>query len=90
MYEIIFSKNALHDIESFVKSGNIAAVKKLHKLLDELKTSPLTGTGNPKPLGYDRVGQWSRRIVANTVLFTLSNIKHTVHILAVAGHYDDK
>jgi toxin YoeB len=62
MYEIIISKNALADIDLIIKSGNIAAVKKIHQLLGELKISPFTGTGKPKPLGHDRAGQWSTYI----------------------------
>ncbi|MDR1408359.1 MAG: Txe/YoeB family addiction module toxin [Tannerella sp.] len=91
MYEIIFSKNALQDIKAFVKSGNAVAVKKLRKLLDELKINPLTGTGNPKPLGYDRAGQWSRRITGkHRLVYSVEHETVTVHVLAVAGHYDDK
>jgi hypothetical protein len=40
MYEIILAKTALQDIEALVKSGNRAVIRKLYRLLEELKINP--------------------------------------------------
>lgn len=44
-YELEFTQEALDDIERHKKSGNKPLLKKLEKLLLELKQHPSTGTG---------------------------------------------
>lgn len=44
-YELEFTQDALDDIQRHKKSGNKPLLKKLEKLLGELKQHPTTGTG---------------------------------------------
>ncbi len=50
MYKLIIEKKAALEIESYAKTGNKATIKKIKNLLDELKTHPKTGTGQPEQL----------------------------------------
>ncbi|MEI7825869.1 MAG: Txe/YoeB family addiction module toxin [Chlorobiaceae bacterium] len=61
-YTLIYTDNALEDIDWLKKSGDKACLKKLAKLLEELIEHPFTGTGQPEQLKFDFSGCWSRRI----------------------------
>jgi toxin YoeB len=61
IYELDFTEETKHDI-AHLKRSEPQAYKKLSKLLMELQIHPTSGTGHPKPLSGDRMGQWSRRI----------------------------
>ncbi len=51
-YLLEFSKNALADIEKHKKTGDKTTLKKIEKLLNELREHPMTGTGRPELLKY--------------------------------------
>ena len=89
-YTLEFSDDALSDI-SALKKAEKPAYKKLVKLLEELRTHPYTGTGHPKPLGANRVGQWSRKITdKHRLVYLIEDEQIIVLILSAYGHYDDK
>jgi len=66
IYKIDFTDQAREDL-AWLKKNESAAFKKAEALLKELREHPKIGTGKPKPLGHNRVGQWSRRITKNIV-----------------------
>ncbi len=90
MYQLHFSDDAIIGLTR-LKKDEPSAFKKAQKLLEELMIHPTTGTGKPKPLGGDRVGQWSRRITDKhrLVYEVVENIVE-VYVLSAYGHYDDK
>jgi len=91
IYELQYTSDFESDKEKLRKSGDIKALQKLAKLLFELAEHPTTGTGKPKPLSGDRLGQWSRRITHKHRLIYLIEEKMVVVLLLSAyGHYDDK
>jgi toxin YoeB len=49
-FQVVYSPEAIKDIESLVKSGNKALVKKFRQLILELEEHPETGTGKPERL----------------------------------------
>lgn len=49
-YTLRFSKNALEDLDKHKKTGNQVTLKKIEKLLKELREHPYTGTGRPEKL----------------------------------------
>jgi toxin YoeB len=61
-FNIEYTSRAIADIFELKKSGNKNTIKKIEKLLEELKTNPTEGTGNPEPLKYELSGAWSRRL----------------------------
>ncbi|MDR1021822.1 MAG: type II toxin-antitoxin system YoeB family toxin [Prevotellaceae bacterium] len=57
----------------------------------ELKEHPKISTGHPKPLGDDKVGQWSRRITEkHRLIYEIQDEAFTVVVARVYGHYGDK
>ncbi len=90
MYTLNFSKEALLGLEK-LKKNEPTAFKKAGKLLEELLIHPTTGTGKPKPLTGDRVGQWSRRITdKHRLIYEIIDDIVEIYILSSYGHYDDK
>ena len=61
-YELVFTQEALDDIQKHKKSGNKPLLKKLEKLLEELRQHPSTGTGQVEMLKHYKEETWSRRI----------------------------
>ena len=60
-YELEFTQEALDDIQRHKKSGNKPLLKKLEKLLLELRQHPSTGTGQVEILKHYKEETWSRR-----------------------------
>lgn len=90
MYKIDYTPNSIKDVAKLKKSEP-RAYKKLSKLVDELKKHPKFGTGHPKPLGENRVNQWSRKITAkHRLVYTVEDETVTVLVLSAYGHYEDK
>ena len=90
-YTLRFSKSALEDIESHKKSGDKGAVKKLEKLLNELKDHPTTGSGQPEQLKHNLAGLYSRRInKKHRVVYAVHEEQMVVDILSAWAHYREK
>jgi toxin YoeB len=60
--EILFTQEALADVEFWKKSGNAGAMKRIQALLKSIQETPFSGIGKPELLKYDLSGSWSRRI----------------------------
>jgi len=89
-YKIKFSKNAEKGIEKHNFSGDKKLLKKLHQLLDELKTHPKTGTGKPEQLKHYEIPTWSRRISdKHRLVYQIHDNIVTVLVIAAYGHYED-
>jgi len=90
MYRVEFTKTARKDVSALEKSEH-QTFRKVEKLLLELEQHPCTGTGKPKQLGGNRVGQWSRRITdKHRLVYKIEENIITVLVLSAWGHYDDK
>jgi toxin YoeB len=90
-YRIILQLDAEKDLDSHIKAGNKRHLRKIYTLFEELKEHPKTGTGKPKPLKYEQVGLWSRRIDdKHRMLYTIEDETVTVFVISLWGHYDDK
>lgn len=91
IYELEYTPEAEKDIKSLQKSGEKNALLKLRKLLLELMEHPETGTGHPKPLSGNRVGQWSRRITEkHRLVYLIDEEEAVVFIISASSHYGDK
>lgn len=60
--EIIYSPQAINDLNYWKRSGNKVIQKRIETLLVSMMKTPFEGIGNPKPLKYELSGYWSRRI----------------------------
>lgn len=88
-YQIIYSPEAIEDIEKLKKTGNKAIMKKLKALIEELKAHPETGTGQPERLKHSLSGLWSRRINHNhRLIYSIDGKNVTVSIIGAYGHYN--
>ena len=88
MYEIEFTSEANMGLELYKKSGNTAQLKKISKLVKELREHPKTGTGKPEKLKHKYSGYWSRRIDSkNRIMYRIEEERITVLIFSVRGHY---
>lgn len=90
-YTLRFSKTSLEDIERHRKTGDRASLRKIEKILNELKEHPTTGTGQPEKLKHDLSGLYSRRInKKHRLVYGINEQVVTVHVLSAWAHYGDK
>jgi toxin YoeB len=79
------------DIAKHKKSGNLATIKRIAKILVELSETPFEGIGNPEPLKYQLSGFWSREInKKDRLIYKVEEEIVTVFVIAAMGHYSDK
>jgi toxin YoeB len=87
-YRLILSPEAETDLETHIKSGNKALLKKIFTLFEELKQHPYSGTGKPEQLKYDLAGKWSRRINReHRVVYIVRESDNVIDVLALRYHY---
>nr|CRY95331.1 hypothetical protein [uncultured prokaryote] len=80
-----FSTEGWEDYEYWVEE-DIDTVKKINKLIKEIKRTPFTGTGKPEPLKGDLSGYWSRRINhADRLVYMFENGE--LYIIQCRCHY---
>jgi toxin YoeB len=90
-YTLQFSQTALDDIDKHKKTGDKSVLKKIEKLLNELRVHPTSGTGKPEMLKHDYQGFYSRRInQKHRLIYSISEDIITVHVLSLWSHYGDK
>jgi len=91
IFEIVFTTEAMEDIDKFKKTGNKSLVKKVFSLIQELKQHPEKGTGKPEKLKHYQQNIWSRRIDRrHRLVYLIEGEKIIVTVLGAYGHYDDK
>ena len=91
IYELTFSKIALEDIKKHKKSGDKPTLKKIEKLLNELKEHPTTGIGQPELLKHNLQGLYSRRINSkHRLIYSVEVEIVTVYVLSAHSHYGNK
>ena len=90
-YELVLTKTALKDIEKHKKAGDKATLKKLQKLLNELREHPFLGTGQPELLKHELAGLYSRRInKKHRLVYSVEEEQVIVYVLSAWSHYGDK
>ncbi len=61
-------------------------LKRINKLINDVKRSPLEGIGKPEPLKENLAGFWSRRIDdTNRLVYAVDD--HAITILSCRYHY---
>lgn len=61
-------------------------LKKVNRLIKEIKRNPYEGTGKPEPLRYELQGCWSRRInIDHRVVYEV--LPNQVNIVSCRYHY---
>ncbi len=90
-YVIELTSQAETDLERHIESGDPKVLRKINKLLNELREHPTWGTGKPERLKHYKIDTWSRRISSkHRLIYRLHNNKVIVLVLSFWGHYEDK
>jgi len=74
---------------------DVRILKRILKLLDDIKRHPYTGLGHPEPLKHELSGYWSRRINdENRLVYRIIEVdtdeESAVEIRQCKGHYGEK
>lgn len=89
MYTIKFTENAQKQLVILAKKAP-TAMKKLAKLLEELREHPRSGTGQVEQLKYYQEETWSRRITReHRLVYRIHDNTVEILVLSVFGHYED-
>jgi toxin YoeB len=84
--EIVFSSDALKDLDYWKKSGNKSVVEKIKKLLEEIQLTPFAGIGKPEALKHNWTGYWSRRITSeHRLVYKVEN--DVLYVAKLRYHY---
>ncbi len=87
MYTIVFTQEAQQDVIA-LRSRSPQALRKLTKLLDELREHPRTGTGQVEQLRYFDTETWSRRLDReHRLVYEIHETEIVVLVLSAFGHY---
>lgn len=90
-YILEFTDQALEDIERHKKTGDQSILKKLQRLLNELREHPKSGTGQPDKLKHELAGLYSRMInKKHRLVYSIKEKIVTVYVLSAYSHYGDK
>lgn len=84
--EIIFSPNALTDLEYWKQKRNEKILKRIKQLVQAIQEDPFRGIGKPEPLKHNLSGKWSRRINdEHRIIYKIES--GTIIIVALKEHY---
>lgn len=87
MYSIKFTEEAQKQLGILARKAP-QAIKKLEKLLEELREHPRTGTGQIEQLKHYKEETWSRRITReHRLVYRIHDDVVEVLVLSVYGHY---
>lgn len=88
MYTIKFSVEAQRDVIK-LQNRYPEALKKLIKLLPELKEHPRSGTGKVERLKHYTQETWSRRLTKeHRVVYRIDDYVVEVLVISAFGHYE--
>lgn len=89
MYVIVFTMQAQKDVVALQKH-NPQLIKKLAKLLEELREHPRTGTGQVEQLRHFENETWSRRLNReHRLVYEIHEKEILVLIVSAYGHYSE-
>ncbi|MCD8303990.1 MAG: Txe/YoeB family addiction module toxin [Prevotellaceae bacterium] len=89
-YSIDFSVKAAKDFDKFRKS-NPHLLRKVEKILKDIKMHPRTGLGHPEALVGEGGDVYSRHVSGkNRIVYEICEEEMWVSIISLEGHYKDK
>jgi len=76
-------------------NNDVRILKKIVKIIADIKRHPFTGLGHPEPLSHDLTGSWSRHIDdKNRLVYRIikgdTYDDSYIEISRCKGHYNDK
>lgn len=86
MYTVVYTKNAVKDIQS-IKAARLS--KKVKDLIDLIKLNPFQTPPPYEKLVGDLQGAYSRRInIKHRLVYEVTETEKTVKILSMWSHYE--
>jgi toxin YoeB len=83
--EVVYSLNASEDKE-YWEQNNPQIIKRINKLIQDIKLHHFSGIGKPEPLKFEKSGYWSRRINhEHRLIYKIANEK--IYIVQCRYHY---
>jgi toxin YoeB len=82
---LLFTEESWNDYLFWLKN-DIKLLKRINKLIKEIKRTPFLGIGKPEPLKFKLAGCWSRRINDEHRLIYEIN-KEEIRIISCRYHY---
>ena len=90
-FRLKIEKLAELHLKKHIKSGNLAAIKKINIILEELQETPFQGVGKPEALKHELTGFWSREINSkDRIIYKVDRDIVMVYVFSAMGHYSDK
>ena len=83
--KLLFTEEAWEDYCYWAENDR-RILKKLNRLIKEVKRNPFEGIGKPEPLRYELQGCWSRRIDHEHRL-VYEVLEDQINIIACRYHY---
>jgi toxin YoeB len=85
---LIWTDLAWEDYEYWLVN-NKDHIKKINKLIKDIKKTPFTGLGKPEPLRYELTGCWSRHInLEHRLVYKVE--KNDLCIIQCRFHYKEE
>ena len=82
---VVFAPQAWEDYQHW-QSADRPILKRINRLINEIRRSPYEGIGKPEPLKYGLVGAWSRRITdEHRLVYRIT--AESLEILQARYHY---
>jgi toxin YoeB len=82
---ILFTERSWKDY-IYWQQTNKNTLKRINKLIKDIKRNPHTGIGKPEPLKFEYRGSWSRRIDSEHRL-VYEIVENELRIIACRYHY---
>lgn len=83
--KIVFSTEAWNDYVNW-QSTDKNILKRINKLIEDIRRNPFDGIGKPKPLKFNLSGYWSRRITdEHRIVYTVAD--DALMIISCRYHY---
>ena len=82
---VVFAPQVWEDYQHW-QSADRPILKRINRLINEIRRSPYEGIGKPEPLKYGLVGAWSRRITdEHRLVYRIT--AESMEILQARYHY---
>ncbi|MGB8405903.1 MAG: Txe/YoeB family addiction module toxin [Mycobacterium sp.] len=82
---VVFAPQAWDDYQHW-QTADRTILKRINRLINEIRRSPYEGIGKPEPLKYGLTGAWSRRITdEHRLVYRIAN--NNLEIFQARYHY---
>ncbi|MFD1471713.1 Txe/YoeB family addiction module toxin [Companilactobacillus mishanensis] len=84
--KILWTEEAWNDYLYWHQQNQYSVIKKINRLIKDIKQEPFEGIGKPEPLKYNLSSKWSRKITSEHRMI-YKYVDDTLFIYSVKEHY---